>query len=100
MTMTGGRAGLGAGEPPYQLTPFVTDKAADERVYGSVREQEASMSGTTRQQASRVTAIFEKAALAFNLPRNATLEELATELGALGERYGGPPLYVDVRLPA
>jgi hypothetical protein len=58
------------------------------------------MGGTTRQQASRVTAIFEKAALAFNLPQNATLEQLATELGALGERYGGPPLYVDVRLPA
>lgn len=57
------------------------------------------MSSTTRQQSSRVTAIFEDAALAFNLRRDATLEELAEELGALGERYGGPPLYVDVKLP-
>lgn len=57
------------------------------------------MSGTLREQPSRVTAIFEEAALAFNLPRDATLEELAEELGVLGERYGGPPLYVDVRLP-
>ncbi|HWI29373.1 MAG TPA: hypothetical protein VN668_20535 [Stellaceae bacterium] len=57
------------------------------------------MSSTTRQQPSRVTAIFEDAALAFNLRRDATLEELAEELGALGERYGGPPLYVDVKLP-
>lgn len=50
------------------------------------------------QQASRVMAVFEEAALAFNLPRDATLEDLAQELGALGEIYGGPPLYVDVRL--
>ena len=49
---------------------------------------------------SRVTAVFENAALAFNLPREATLAELAEELAALGERYGGPPLYVDVRLAA
>jgi hypothetical protein len=58
------------------------------------------MSSTLRQQPSRVTAIFEEAALAFNLPQGATLEDLAEELGALGERYGGPPLYVDVMLPA
>jgi hypothetical protein len=54
----------------------------------------------TRQQPSRVTAIFQEAALAFNFPRDATLETLARELGALGERYGGLPLYVDIRLPA
>ena len=53
---------------------------------------------SSRHQASRVMAVFEDAALAFDLPRNATLEELAQELGALGEIYGGPPLYVDVRL--
>ncbi|HZB91277.1 MAG TPA: hypothetical protein VE397_07545 [Stellaceae bacterium] len=57
------------------------------------------MSSTTRQEPSRVTAIFERAALAFMLPRNATLEDLAVELGALGERYGGPPLYVDIKVP-
>lgn len=50
-------------------------------------------------QPSRVMAVFQDAALAFNLPRQATLEDLAEELGALGELYGGPPLYVDVRLP-
>jgi hypothetical protein len=64
-----------------------------------VESKEGGMSSTLREQPSRVTAIFEEAALAFNLPRNATLEDLAEELGALGERYGGPPLYVDVRLP-
>jgi hypothetical protein len=57
------------------------------------------MHSTLRQRPSRVTAIFEEATLAFNLPQNATLEDLAEELGVLGERYGGPPLYVDVRLP-
>lgn len=49
---------------------------------------------------SRVMAVFEQAALSFDLPREATLGELAEELGALGEIYGGLPLYVDVRLPA
>lgn len=58
------------------------------------------MRDAAKQQSSRVTAIFEDAALAFNLRRGATLEELAEELGALGELYGGLPLYVDVRLPA
>lgn len=53
-----------------------------------------------QQQSSRVMAVFQHAALAFNLPREATLAELAEELGALGEIYGGLPLYVDVRLPA
>lgn len=50
-------------------------------------------------QRNRVMAVFQDAALAFNMPREATLEELAEELGALGEIYGGLPLYVDVRLP-
>jgi hypothetical protein len=49
---------------------------------------------------SRVMAVFEEAALSFNLPREATLGELAEELNALGKIYGGMPLYVDVRLPA
>ena len=56
------------------------------------------MSDSVQQQPSRVMAIFEDAALAFNLRRGATLEDLAEELGALGEIYGGMPLYVDVRL--
>ncbi len=58
------------------------------------------MQDVAKPQSSRVTAIFEEAALAFNLPGGATLEELAEELGALGEIYGGLPLYVDIRLPA
>jgi len=49
---------------------------------------------------NRVMAVFVDAALAFNLPPDATLAELAEELGALGEIYGGLPLYVDVRLAA
>lgn len=52
------------------------------------------------EQPSRVMAVFEEAALAFNLPRDATLAELVEELAALGEIYGGLPLYVDVRLAA
>jgi hypothetical protein len=45
-------------------------------------------------------AVFREAALSFNMPRETTLEELAEELGALGELYGGAPLYVDIKLPA
>ncbi len=52
-----------------------------------------------RVQPNRVVAVFHEAALAFNLPRDATLGDLAEELDALGEIYGGTPLYVDVRLP-
>jgi len=50
-------------------------------------------------QPNRVMAVFQEAALAFNLPREATLGELVEELDALGTIYGGMPLYVDVRLP-
>jgi hypothetical protein len=53
-----------------------------------------------RTRPSRVMAVFQEAALSFNLPREATLGDLAEELGALGKIYGGLPLYVDVRLPA
>ena len=49
---------------------------------------------------SRVMAVFQEAALSFNLPRETTFGELAEELSALGKIYGGMPLYVDVRLPA
>ena len=58
------------------------------------------MTSMPREQPSRVTAIFEEAAFAFDLPQDATFAELAEELGALGEHCGGSPLYVDVRLPA
>jgi len=53
-----------------------------------------------RMQQNRVMAVFREAALSFNMPRETTLEELAEELGALGELYGGAPLYVDIKLPA
>jgi hypothetical protein len=53
-----------------------------------------------RTQQNRVMAVFREAALSFNMPRETTLEELAEELGALGELYGGAPLYVDIKLPA
>jgi hypothetical protein len=61
------------------------------------------MNGRKQQHAmqpSRVMAVFQEAALSFNLPREATLGELAEELNALGKIYGGMPLYVDIRLPA
>jgi hypothetical protein len=51
-------------------------------------------------QPNRVMAVFQEAALAFNLPRETTLGELVEELDALGTIYGGMPLYVDVRLPS
>jgi hypothetical protein len=53
-----------------------------------------------RRQPSRVMAIFQRAALSFDFPDEATLGELAEELYALGEIYGGMPLYVDVRVAA
>lgn len=58
------------------------------------------MNSTQRQSPNLVRAVFKEAALSFNLPREATLEELAEELASLGQRYGGLPLYVDVRLPS
>ncbi len=59
------------------------------------------MRGRKQQtQPSRVMAVFQEAALSFNLPREATLGELAEELNALGKIYGGMPLYVEIRLPA
>ena len=58
------------------------------------------MTSMPRPEPNRVMAIFEEAAFAFDLPQEATFAELAEELGALGERWGGRPLYVDVRLPA
>jgi hypothetical protein len=61
-------------------------------------EEGAAMSAT--EQPSRVTVVFETAALAFNLPRGATLAQLAEELAELGELCGGSPLYVDVHLAA
>lgn len=49
---------------------------------------------------NRVTAIFENAALIFNVKRETTLGQLAEQLSALGEIHGGLPLSVDVRVGA
>lgn len=46
--------------------------------------------------ANRVVAVFNDSLLAFELPRDATLEELATRLAYLGERHSGSPLSITV----
>jgi hypothetical protein len=46
--------------------------------------------------ANRVVAVFSDSMLAFELPRDATLEELAARLAYLGERHSGSPLSVTV----
>jgi hypothetical protein len=64
------------------------------------KEEKAAMRDKGQgMQPNRVMAVFHEAALAFNLPREATLGDLVEELDALGTIYGGMPLYVDVRLP-
>jgi hypothetical protein len=47
---------------------------------------------------SLVTAVFQDAAMRFELPAGATLEELAEHLADLGELHGGSPITVDVQL--
>ena len=47
---------------------------------------------------SRVTAVFQHAALSFDVARGTTLAQLAEQLGVLGEIHGGLPLSVDVRV--
>jgi hypothetical protein len=49
---------------------------------------------------NRVTAIFQNAALTFNVARETTFAQLAEQLSALSEIHGGQPLSVDVRVPA
>ena len=58
------------------------------------------MSGGRVQRAHRVTAIFHDAELSFDLARDATLAKLAEQPSILGERHGGPPLAVNVRVAA
>ena len=69
-------------------------------VNGSASSGDAEMSGGRVQRAHRVTAIFHDAELSFDLARDATLAKLAEQLSILGERHGGPPLAVNVRLAA
>jgi len=47
-----------------------------------------------------VTAIFHDAELSFDLAQDATLAKLAEQLSILGERHGGLPLAVNVRVAA
>jgi hypothetical protein len=51
-----------------------------------------------RPTQNHVMAVFEASALSFELPRAATLEDLADRLAFLGERHGGALLRVDVRV--
>lgn len=47
---------------------------------------------------NRVMAMFESSAAVFELPRAATLEELAGRLAHLCERHDGALISVDVRV--
>lgn len=58
------------------------------------------MSGGRVPRAHRVTAIFHDAELSFDLAQDATLAKLAEQLSILGERHGGLPLAVNVRVAA
>lgn len=49
---------------------------------------------------NRVTAVFQNAALTFNVTRDTTLAQLAEKLGALSEIHGGLPLSVNIRVAA
>ncbi len=59
---------------------------------------DAVMNGATVQRTHRVTAVFQDAELSFDLARDATMAKLAEQLCILGERHGGPPLAVNVRV--
>lgn len=84
---------------PNKNIPNVTDAAERFGVYlnGCGISGDGDMEGD-RNAPSQVRAVFKEAALSFNLSKGATLEDLAKELALFGERYGGAPLYVDVRL--
>jgi hypothetical protein len=51
-----------------------------------------------RPTQNRVLAMFETSAAFFELPRVATLEDLADRLAHLSERHGGALISVDVKL--
>ncbi len=56
------------------------------------------MKNFARPLPNLVRAIFEDKALSFDSPKGATLGEVVEELTTLTSRFGGPPLYVEVRL--
>jgi hypothetical protein len=49
---------------------------------------------------NRVMAVFESSAAVFELPRTATLEDLAGRLAHLSEQHDGTLISVDVRVSA
>jgi hypothetical protein len=53
---------------------------------------------TERLTQNRVMAVFERNALSFNLPRFATLEDLAGRLAHLSQRHGRALTSVSVRM--
>ncbi|MGH6988747.1 MAG: hypothetical protein ACREFD_06775 [Stellaceae bacterium] len=50
-----------------------------------------------RPDVNHVVALFPDTLLAFDLPRDATLEDLAARLADFGERIEGAPLTISVR---
>ena len=50
------------------------------------------------QPSNRVTAIFQRARLSFEIEPEVTLAQLVERLSMLGEVLGGLPLSVDVRV--
>jgi hypothetical protein len=55
---------------------------------------------TERPTRNQVMAVFERNALSFNLPRSATLEDLAGRLAYLSEPHSGALTSVSVRVNA
>jgi hypothetical protein len=55
---------------------------------------------TERPTQNQVLAVFAPDAFSFNLPRSATLEDLAGRLAHLRKRHGGPLTSVSVRVSA
>jgi hypothetical protein len=51
-----------------------------------------------RSPQHRVIAEFEGSALSFPLPREATFEELAARLAALGRSHRGAPISIEVTI--
>jgi hypothetical protein len=51
------------------------------------------------QKPNRITAVFERTKLSFDMARGATFAQLVERLSMLGEVHGGLPLLVDVRVP-
>jgi hypothetical protein len=50
--------------------------------------------------ANRVVALYADCALSFSLPKTATFEQLAERLAELGDRHGGSPVMVGIRVAA